>query len=490
MKTRALTLLIVGALSVASARAGAEADAIEARLQEELTKRKLPSISVGIVRDGRLDYTKSLGLADRAAKREATPETVYRIGSISKVFTATLLVALRDQGVVRLDDPIAMHLPKGLKLPSDPRGLPEITLRHLATHTSGLPRLPVNLTPRGEDAYGGYTAEALLDGLPRTKLAFPTGAECRYSNLGVGLLGHLLERAAGKPYERLLHELIFDPLEMHQSGVALDEEMKKSFATGYRERATEREAPEWDLGVLAPAGGIASSVNDLAKFLALQMKAGQADVKPIAGGTLTELHTPQRLIGRKWDLAIGLAWHIRKDDSGDFVWHNGRVAGHYGFMAFSPVKRVGVILLTNCSVELDELGVWLLKEAMRSAESQPTSSAAAAPAAPVDENVLKPALQQVADALAKHIVEQPTDAVGDLFHDDFKKQIPVPAIKAVLGKIAKDHGPCRGVASVTRGEDDHQAIVRFRFDGDVTVEAIVEIETAEPARIVTLYFPQ
>lgn len=397
---------------------------------------------------------------------------------------------LRDQGIVRLDDPIAMHLPNGIKLPTDPRGLPEITLRHLATHTSGLPRLPVNLAPRGEDAYGGYSPDALLEGLARTKLAFPTGADCQYSNLGAGLLGYVLERAAGKPYDRLLHELIFDPLDMRQSGVALDGEMKKRFATGYRERGTEREAPEWNLGVLAPAGGIASSVNDLARFLALQMKAGQADVRPIAGGTLTELHTPQRLIGRNWDLAIGLGWHIRKNPGGDLVWHNGRVAGHYGFMGFSPSKRVGVILLTNCGVDLDELSVWLLKEAIRSAESQPASSTAPAPAAPAEKDAVKPALQQVADSLSKHIVEPPTDAVGDLFHDDFKKQIPVAAIKTVLGKIAKDHGPCRGVASVTRGEDDHQAIVRFRFDGDVTVEAIIEIETAEPARIVTLYFPQ
>lgn len=476
-----MLLLLAALLPVA----GHANDAIEKRLSDELKKRNLPSISVGIVRDGKLDYTKSLGLADRASQRPAAPDTVYRIGSVSKVFTATLLAALRDQGVVRLDDPISKFLPKGFKVPSDPRGLPEITLRHLAMHTSGLPRLPVNLAARGEDAYGGYSADALLEGLARTKLAFPTGADCVYSNLGAGLLGHLLERAAGKPYERLLHELIFDPLEMRQSGVALDAEMKKRFATGYRENNTEVEAPEWDLGVLAPAGGIASSVNDLARFLALQMKAGQADVKPIAGGTLTEMHTPQRLIGRNWDLAVGLGWHIRKNADGDIVWHNGRVAGHYAFIGFCAAKRVGVIVLTNASIDLDELSVWILKQAIRPAD---VDGGAAAPA-PKKKADAQPALEKTAAALARYIIEKPSDEVGDLFHDSFKKQIPLPAIKAVLGKIAKDHGPCRGVASLKRGEDDHHAIVEFRFDNNQTVQAILEIETSDPPKIVSLFFP-
>jgi CubicO group peptidase (beta-lactamase class C family) len=367
-------------------------------------------------------------------------------------------------------------------LPTDPRGLPVITLRHLATHSSGLPRLPINLAPRGNDPYGGYSADALLEGLARTKLAFPTGSDCQYSNLGSGLLGHALERAAGKPYEQLLREHIFDPLEMRSSAVTLTDELKKRYAVGYLKGASDDQAPEWDLGVLAPAGGICSTINDLAKFLALQMKAGQPDAKPIAGGTLTELHTPQRLIGRNWDLAIGLGWHVRKNADGDLVWHNGRVAGHYAFVGFSPAKRVGVIVLTNASVDLDELSVWLLKEAIRPNDSAPAS-------APADEAVVNPALRKVADALSKHIIEKPTDDVGQLFHDDFKKQIPIPAIKAVLGKLARERGECRGVASIERGENDFHAIVQFRFDNDQTVKAILEIEPAESARIITLYFP-
>ena len=480
-----IPIVVAAALLVLIPSAPGASDPIEKRLAEEWKKRELPSLSVGIVRDGQLDYTKCFGVADRKSKRDATPDTVYRIGSVSKVFTATLLAALRDQGVVSLDDPIAKHLPKGAKLPSDPRGLPTITLRHLATHTSGLPRLPINLTPRGNDPYGGYSADALLEGLARTKLAFPTGSDCQYSNLGVGLLGYTLERAAGKSYEALLREHIFDPLEMRNSAVTLSDELKKRYAPGYQGAAAD-EGPVWDLGVLAPAGGICSTVNDLAKFLALQMKAGQPDVKPIAGGTLTELHTPQRLIGREWNRAVGLGWHIQKNAGGDFVWHNGRVAAHYAFVGFCPSKRVGAILLTNASVDLDELSVSLLKEAIRPTDSAPSSAPASAA---VQEAAINPALRKVADALAKHIIEKPTDDVGQLFHDDFKKQIPIPAIKTVLGKLVRDHGPCRGVASIERGENDFHAIVKFRFDNDRTVKAMLEIEPAETARIVTLYFP-
>src|SRR5262245_55318205 len=161
------TVFLVFGLWVFTSSLAADDANIDKRLQDEFAKRELPSISVGVIRDGRLDYTKSLGMADRAAKREANADTIYRIGSISKVFTATLLAALRDQGVVRLDDPIAKYVPSGIKLPTDPRGLPEITLRHLATHSSGLPRLPINLAQRGEDPYAGYAADALLEGLAR-----------------------------------------------------------------------------------------------------------------------------------------------------------------------------------------------------------------------------------------------------------------------------------------------------------------------------------
>src|SRR5262249_5694080 len=156
-----------------------------------------------IVRQQDLVYAKSFGLADRRNFQAATVHTLYRIGSITKVFTTTLLAMLRDRGAVRLDDPVANYLPSEVKLPTDPRGAPAITLRHLATHSSGLPSLPPNLVPKGEDPYGGYSVDALYAGLAQIRLVVPIGAGENYSNLGMGLLGHALERAAGMPYEEM-----------------------------------------------------------------------------------------------------------------------------------------------------------------------------------------------------------------------------------------------------------------------------------------------
>ena len=287
----------------------------------------LPSLSVGIVRGQELVYARAFGVADRETSRPATPETVYRIGSVTKVFTSTLLAVLRDQGTVRLDDAVATYLPEGVRLPSDPRGARPMTLRHLATHTSGLPRLPVNLKPRGDDPYGGYTVDALYDGLGRTRLDFPTGSDYSYSNLGVGLLGHVLERAAGKSYEELLKQYLLEPLGMDDTHITLGPDQRARLATGYQEKVPTRRAADWDLGCLAAAGALASTVPDLARFLALQLRAGHADVVPVAGGTLTELHTAQQL-ARDWRSARGLGWHLQcEEEQGDLVWHNGGLDG-------------------------------------------------------------------------------------------------------------------------------------------------------------------
>jgi CubicO group peptidase (beta-lactamase class C family) len=139
--------------------------ALDHHIERKCRAQRLPSLSVGIVRRHELIYAKSVGLAERSHSRPATPDTLYRIGSATKVFTATLLALLRDRGIVRLDDAVAQHLPPEVKLPTDPRGAPAITLRHLATHSSGLPRLPVNLQNKGDDPYGGYTVEDLYAGL-------------------------------------------------------------------------------------------------------------------------------------------------------------------------------------------------------------------------------------------------------------------------------------------------------------------------------------
>jgi CubicO group peptidase (beta-lactamase class C family) len=347
----------------------ADAKSIELRIKDVMQKDGFPGFSVGIVFEDNLIYSQSFGVIDRDTKRSATADTLYQIGSISKVFTATLLAVMRDKGIVSLDDPVSKYLPAEVKLPTDKRGAPMITFRHLATHVSGLPPDVVNPSREKDgDPWRGYSVDSLYAGLAQTKLAFPTGARSGYSNLGYGLLGLALERAAGKPYEALLKQYIFDPLKMENSTITLKEKHLKLLATPYRDDNPMVKTQPWDLGVLSSAGGVTSSVADLSKFLSLQFHAGEANITPVAGSTLLELQTPQRFI-TEWSSAYGLGWRIdRSDKIGNVVSHGGDVDGYASYLAFSPLHKIGVIVLTNSGIgrPVGEFGGWLMNLAVRS----------------------------------------------------------------------------------------------------------------------------
>jgi CubicO group peptidase (beta-lactamase class C family) len=455
-------------------RSPLDAAALGRHLARRCRSAGLPSLSVGVVRQQELVYAQSFGVADRKRRRPATPDTLYRIGSITKVFTTTLLAMLRDRWAVRLDDPVANYLPPGVKLPADPRGAPAITLRHLATHSSGLPSLPPNLVAEGDDPYGGYPADALYAGLADTRLDFPVGSGQSYSNLGMGLLGHALERAAQTPYEEMLRLWIFEPLGMSSSTITLSDIHRERFAQGYTEKDPRAEAADWALGCLSPAGAIASSVTDLARFVALQLRAGQAGVTHVSGGTLTELHTPQRL-DDDWEVAVGLGWHVVRDgDLGPVVWHNGGLDGYHSYLAFAPRHQVGIVALTNCGRDIDELGRWLLREAgkMFGVQVKPE---------------VDPLLRATAEALSRHVVKEPPDTLAGLFHPSFLASIPLDQVRPLLVQLYDELGACEGV-EVEGSDNARRGTVRFRFAGGKTRQCEIEIDSAARPRIVYALF--
>ena len=493
--TVALAVVVVvsmrrlAAAQVAKQKAGSKAAAkgpefkpLEKELEQRWKDDGLPSLSVGVVRGGELVYAKSFGLADRRSGRAATPDTSYRIGSITKVFTTTLLAALRDRGIVGLDDPVARYLPPDVKLPSDPTGAPAITLRHLATHSSGLPRLPINLVPKAGDPYGGYSVQLLYDGLAKTRLDFATGTRESYSNLGAGLLGHALERAAGEPYETLIKKHIFEPLGMKQSTITLSPEHRKLFATGYREDATKREAVDWDLGCLAPAGAIASPITDMARFLALQLQAGESDAAKGAGAarvpsaisasTLAEMHTPQKLADGS-AMHVGLGWVVQPfEHGGDVIWHNGGMEGFHSYLGFSPKHKIGVIVLTNSGKDIDALGAWLLSEVVQPSGGKPSREA-------------DPALRNIAESLSKHFVANPPDSIAELFHEQFLVAVPLTQIKPLFADIFRQYGRCEGV-EVVAGDKPRAGTIRFKFAKNKTVRGQIGLDTGNPPKIVSL----
>ncbi len=326
--------------------------AVDQWLASTLETGGYPSLSVALVRDGEMVFAHAVGVADRDSGRTATTDTIYRIGSVTKVFTATRLGSLRDDGVVAFDDPVGKYLPPNLEGPTSLDHKPPITLKRLACHTSGLPRLPGNLTPKqtplGVDYYAGYSISQLYAGLKSIQLASPTGAKASYSNLGAALLGHALELAADKPYESLIVDRITVPLGMSDTGIHLEESKLSRTATSYNPDDGSKPTVEWDMGCLAAAGALLSTAPDLAKFVAMQIRAYEPDESlPVKAETLRELHARQPPKPRD-EFPHGIGWiHTEHGVLGDIVWHNGGVSGGVAYIAFSPQHKIGVIVLAN-----------------------------------------------------------------------------------------------------------------------------------------------
>ena len=191
-------------------------------------------------------------------------DTIFEIGSVTKVFTSLLLADMVNRKEVTLDDPAAKYLPENVKMPE--RNGKSITLLDLSTHSSGLPRLPSNLKPKDpRNPYADYSVDDLYQFLSGYTLPRDPGSEFEYSNLGAGLLGHLLAYRAGTDYESLIGTRITRPLSMPDTGITLSSSMKQRMATGHN--AMLAPAANWDLPTLAGAGALRSSANDMLTFL-------------------------------------------------------------------------------------------------------------------------------------------------------------------------------------------------------------------------------
>lgn len=277
--------------------------------------------------------------------------TLFEIGSVTKAFTGLLLADAVVRREVKLDDPIARLLPDAVKAPAY-EGTP-ITLLHLATHTSGLPRLPGNLSPQDpQNPYADYTPQQLYDFLSGYRLPRKPGGKSDYSNLGAGLLGHLLARRAGKSYEALLIDRVCGPLGLADTRLGLSPEQRARLARGHD--ADGEPAANWDLPTLAGAGAVRSSAADMARFL-------RANLEP-AGSPLAEAlrmsHAPRFVV--EGDTSIGLGWHL--DTRAKTVWHNGQTGGYHSFAGFIPERRAGVIVLANSASDLvDAVGANVLR---------------------------------------------------------------------------------------------------------------------------------
>jgi CubicO group peptidase (beta-lactamase class C family) len=299
------------------------------------------------------------GSAEVNATRPVNGDTLFEIGSATKVFTSLLLADAAERGEVAVTDPIAKYLPADVKVPQ--RSGRQITLQDLAMHTSSLPRLPGNLAPPdATNPYAHYTVAQLYAFLSSYELPRDVGARYEYSNLGGGLLGHVLALRAGMDYEALVRARIAGPLGMASTAIALTEPLKQRLAAGHN--AMRVRVPKWDIPALAGAGALRSTANDLLAFLAAELGYAPSPLNA-AMASMLRTRRPTGVAG----LDVALGWHILTTPSGrEIVWHNGGTGGYRSFVGFDPKARTGVVALSNMSTMtgVDDIGRHLLDPAL------------------------------------------------------------------------------------------------------------------------------
>lgn len=306
------------------------------------------SIVVGVIDEKGVRFA-SLGKASlKPDAKNVDENTVFEIGSVTKVFTGTLLAEAVRRGEVKLDDPVSKYLPATVKTPA--RNGTEITLLDLATHTSGLPRLPANFAPKNNlNPYADYTVEQMYDFLSKYELPRGDIGKYDYSNFGAGLLGHILSLRAKMSYEDLVKTRILQPLKMNDTTITLSTAQKARTAQGFDSNGEENSL--WDFPTLAGAGALRSTAKDMAKFVAANIgleKSTLSDVFSVA-------HKSQRDAGAQ--MKIGLGWHILQKPDAEIVWHNGGTGGFRSFIGFIKAQKRGVVVLSNSTESVDDIGM-------------------------------------------------------------------------------------------------------------------------------------
>jgi len=321
---------------------------IQNLLQEYIEDSSAVGTAVAIIDDGRVSFY-TYGKKSVSGNDLIYEDTIFEIGSVTKVFTTLLLADMSARGDLHLDDPIEKHLP-GIKIPElDGK---KITLRHLASHTSGIPRMPDNFSPKDpSNPYQDYTIDRLFEYLESCTLTRVPGESFEYSNLGMGLLGHILSIRSGKSYEEMVKDLISSKLNMPNTSISLTSKMTSNFASGHH---LAQEVSYWDIPGLAGAGALRSNIKDMANFLAANMN----EANPVHA-LFDQCH--QQQYSPMPAFAVGLGWMLSTSNQANLIWHNGGTGGFRSYIGFNPQLKRGIAILSNSTEDWpDEFGLLVL----------------------------------------------------------------------------------------------------------------------------------
>ena len=324
---------------------------LETWLDAERAYKKIPGVSAGIVHDQELVWSKGFGYSDSEQQNPATPQTIYSICSISKLFTSIGVMQQRDQGRLSLRDSPGKHLPWFDITQTYPDRAP-VTIRGILTHSSGLPResdFPYWSPPNFEFP----SREQVIERLQEQETLYPGNTYYQYSNLGLTLAGMIVAEVSGQRYEDYVKAHILDPLGLRNTRPEMPEDLwGNRLATGYggpRRDGTRPKLPFFQANGIAPAAGYSSTVEDLAKFASWQLRLledGGDEV--LDANTLREMHRVQ-FLDTDWETARGLGFTVSRINDRTFVGHGGSCPGYQTHLRIQPDSKIATIVMANAS---------------------------------------------------------------------------------------------------------------------------------------------
>ena len=406
-------------------------------------------ISVAVVDEAGTKFYNFGKVSKQADAKFVNENTVYEIGSVTKVFTGTLLAEAVKRGEVKLDDPISKYLPETVKTPKF--GGREITLLDLTTHSSALPRLPANLKPKNPlNPYADYTAGQMYEFLGEVKLDGEIGSKIDYSNLGVGLLGHILALRANMSYEDLVKQRILEPLGMNDTAVTFSPAMKSRLAVGYDSEG--KQISNWDFQALAGAGALRSTAADMAKFLSANL--GFSKTK------LTDSLTEAQKVRRSADdspLKVGFNWITTKPGEKEIIWHNGGTGGYRSFAGIEKESKKGVFVVTNGFDSVDDIGFHILDSKVPLREAEESK-----PVKILDEKILEtyvgeyqlaPTFSVIITREGKQLFGQATNQPRFELFAESEDEFFIKAVKASVTFTKDENGKIDGLVLHQGGSD-------------------------------------
>ena len=353
-----IVVLITLMIAIASGNSSAAAanTELEKVLKHKVETEKLSvGIAVAIIENGKVSFI-NVGLANKETAQEIDQNTLFEIGSVSKVMTSTALATFVDEGKLKLSDPVQNYLPKSVRLPM--KNDKAITFESLASHRSGLPRLPSNM-PFGDplNPYADYTTGMMYAFLNQYTLPREVGESPEYSNLAVGLLGHTLAKIDDMNYEQMLMQRVLKPLKMKDTFVDVPKSALTRRSKGHNGNLESTDY--WQLPAMAGAGAVVSDASDMALYLKANMQQNEL------ASAIKLSHQSTAEFGNS-HTKVGLGWIIQGTADGDIYMHNGQTGGFASFIGFNPTLHKGIVILSNTSISMDEIGYSYLTNSLAS----------------------------------------------------------------------------------------------------------------------------